>query len=95
MSRAQAPEDIALRARIDDLEKRISDANSVAIIAGGLSFFVVPIIGAIIVGTVWYVYTTKRKKKLAVEKARLMEAAHLHQTALDTNPLEDGPRDPD
>jgi len=84
MSRDTPPEHTALRARIDELEKSISDANSVAIIAGGLSFFVVPIIGAIIVGTVWYVYTTKRKKKLAVEKTRLMEAAELRQSAMDS-----------
>ncbi len=77
------PEDKAQKARVEKLEKNIKNANIIAVVAGILSMFVLFILGPIVVGVLWYLYTSSEKKKLAVEKDRIKAAREVRQASLD------------
>ena len=78
------PEDTAQRERVEALEKNIKNANVAALVCGILSFFVSFIFGPILVGVIWYAYTSGKKKQLAVEKARISAARDVRKARLDS-----------
>ncbi len=76
------PMDFAQRDRIKKLEDSIKNAGIFAMVAGILSFFVIPFVGAIIVGVLWYLYTDGQKKLLRVEKKKISDARKAREDAM-------------
>jgi hypothetical protein len=65
------PEDHALRDSVQRLEKELSNANVLAIVAAVLLFFVLTIFGPILAGVGWYFYTQGPKRRLAELRAQI------------------------
>ncbi len=80
------PEDRQLRERVQGLEKQLSTANIIAIIAGILSFFVLTFLGPILAGIGWYLYTQGPKKQLADLHAQIAASKTRRQQYLQTPP---------
>jgi hypothetical protein len=80
------PEDKQLRDRVQGLEKQLSTANIIAIVAGILSFFVLPFLGPILAAIGWYFYTQAPKQQLADLRNQIAASKTRRQQYLQTPP---------